>query len=186
MSKAKQFDSVWDAIEDTPQQAASMRARRVTADTAKLGQSERQNQGECRTALGDHTTANIRPDAWKDRPLPAASADRHGQHCGSCAAHQTEKTEIIVRTTRNRAGYDLMPGDDCQRMKIRFPLDTSCFLVRTSVQDPNGKLGKKPRDLPPVHQANPLGTRASKARSATGTRRHCDTRQLDAEPHRRG
>ncbi|MBK6629723.1 MAG: XRE family transcriptional regulator [Betaproteobacteria bacterium] len=27
MSKKKRFDSVWDAIEDTPQQAASMRAR---------------------------------------------------------------------------------------------------------------------------------------------------------------
>jgi predicted XRE-type DNA-binding protein len=27
MRKAKQFASVWDAIEDTPQQAASMRAR---------------------------------------------------------------------------------------------------------------------------------------------------------------
>ena len=27
MSRKKRFDSVWDAIEDTPQQAASMRAR---------------------------------------------------------------------------------------------------------------------------------------------------------------
>lgn len=27
MSKRRQFESVWDAIEDTPQQAASMRAR---------------------------------------------------------------------------------------------------------------------------------------------------------------
>ena len=27
MSKQRQFASVWDAIEDTPQQAASMRAR---------------------------------------------------------------------------------------------------------------------------------------------------------------
>jgi len=27
MSKQQQFASVWDAIEDTPQQAASMRAR---------------------------------------------------------------------------------------------------------------------------------------------------------------
>lgn len=27
MSKAQRFSSVWDAIEDTPQQAASMRAR---------------------------------------------------------------------------------------------------------------------------------------------------------------
>mgnify|MGYP001228179170 CR=1 FL=1 len=27
MSKRQQFDSVWDAIEDTPQQAANMRAR---------------------------------------------------------------------------------------------------------------------------------------------------------------
>lgn len=27
MSRKKRFDSIWDAIEDTPQQAASMRAR---------------------------------------------------------------------------------------------------------------------------------------------------------------
>jgi len=53
MSKAKQFDSVWDAIEDTPQQAASMRARRVADDTANRAKVSGKTPASAARLLGN-------------------------------------------------------------------------------------------------------------------------------------
>src|ERR1035437_8015931 len=74
MSKPESYASVWDAVADTPEQAANLRARaeRMRTIAARLKQSGRSGKTLRRNAATDQRSAA--------RPGLALLAGRAGQH----------------------------------------------------------------------------------------------------------
>lgn len=81
MTEKKRFASVWDAIEDTPQAAASMRVHsNLMMNLAEVIRRQDMAQAQAANLFGVTHAAHIGPDAGQGQSVLAGLPDRHGRH----------------------------------------------------------------------------------------------------------